>query len=140
MMDRVFSGASVRPYCVPASQFQLFLVQGGLLNVEGAHGPQDLTLPTSPGDMLRVGSLDLVACNIVLLDIWHSAIMDGFSEDLPPPTPFWRNDSAQATIETRLLEFEMSKSTGTNFIDTTNISNRSSLAPLYLGGISPPCS
>lgn len=76
---------------------------------EGFSGPKEVTLPTSPGDVLQAGSLDIVSCNIVLLDIWHSALMDVFDEGNSQPVPFWRNNSAQATIETRLMEFETSE-------------------------------
>lgn len=112
MMDRIFSGANVRSSCVPASSFQLFLMQCAPPNPEGSSASKEITLPTSPGDMLRAGSLDVVSCNILLLDIWHSALMDIFDDSSAPPIPFWRHDSPHAAIECRLLEFEMSKWNG----------------------------
>lgn len=113
MMDRIFSGASVRSSCVPASSFQLFLMPCAPPNPQGSSSSRDITLPISPGDMVRAESLDIISCNIVLLDIWHSALMEAFDEDSSAPVLFWRHDSAHATIETRLMEFEISECNGT---------------------------
>jgi hypothetical protein len=109
MMDRHFSSASLRSSCIPASSFQLFLMHCARPNPAGSPASEEVTLPTLPGDMLRAGSLDVVSCNIVLLDIWHSALMDIFDDDSSAPVPFWRHDSTHAAIESRLMEFEMSK-------------------------------
>lgn len=109
MMDRIFTGAGVRSSCVPASSFQLFLPQCSAPHPEGASGSKDITLPISRGGVLQTGIFDVVACSIALLDVWHTALMDVFDEGSSTPVPFWRNDSAQATIETRLMEVEMSE-------------------------------
>ncbi|KAK5045937.1 hypothetical protein LTR84_008723 [Exophiala bonariae] len=108
MMDRIFSSADVRSPCVPASSFQLFLMQCAPSNPDGSIASREITLPTSPGDMLRTESLDVISCNIVLLDIWHNAVMEVSGDSKAPPIPFWRHDSAHAAIESRLMEFEMS--------------------------------
>lgn len=137
MMDRIFSGANVRSSCVPASSFQLFLMQCAPPTPEGSSAPKEITLPASFGALLRAGSLDVVCCNIALLDIWHSALMDIFDDSSCTPIPFWRHDSPHAAIESRLLEFEMSKWSETSSQTPLN-ENRSSPTPLHRGGISWP--
>ncbi|KAL2204251.1 hypothetical protein CC79DRAFT_1372259 [Sarocladium strictum] len=107
MMDRTFSGARVRSSCVPTSSFQLFLMQRAPPNPDGSSRSENITLSTCHGNILQGGSLDVGSCNIVLLDLWHGALMAVFGEGSSKPGPFWRNDSAQASIETRLMEFEL---------------------------------
>lgn len=132
MMDRTFSGANVRASCVPASSFQLFLMPCGPPNPQGSSVSTDVTLMTPPGDMLRATSLDIVSLNIILLDIWHSALMDMFEDSSSAPVAFWRRDSTHAAIEERLMEFEMSECNQKSS-PTSLIQNRCSPKPLYRG-------
>ena len=108
-------------------------------NPQGLSASTDMTLPTSPGDMLRAGTLDVISLNIVLLDIWHASLMDMFEDSSSALIPFWRHDSMHVAIEDRLMEFEMSQCSQKNSL-TSLIQTRSPFTPLYGGWISPSCS
>lgn len=110
MMDRIYSGVKVISCSVPASSFHLFLMQCAPATPQGLSGPKEVTLPTSSGDILRMGSLDVDSSNIVLIDIWHSALKEVLDSTSCVTVPFWRNDSERAAIESRLTEFEISES------------------------------
>lgn len=110
MMDRIYSGVNVISCSIPATSFRLLLMQCAPPNPQGFSGSKEITLPASSGDILRMGSLDVDSANIVLLDIWHSALKEILDMDSCVTIPFWRNDSEQAAIESRLTEFEISES------------------------------
>lgn len=111
-MDRIYSGVNVISCSVPTASFRLLLMQCAPANPQGFSGTKEITLPTSSGDILRMGSLDVDSASIVLLDIWHSALKEVLDMDSSVTVPFWRNNSEQAAIENRLTEFELSELNG----------------------------
>ncbi|EXJ88753.1 hypothetical protein A1O3_01817 [Capronia epimyces CBS 606.96] len=111
MMDRILTGDNIRSTCIPAFSFHLFLMRNGPRHPDGVAATKDITLQTSFEDKLRAGSLDLVACNILLVHLWDTTMQDIFQVVPETSVAFWRDGSSRAKLHSALLEFEMRKQT-----------------------------
>jgi hypothetical protein len=109
MMDRII-GTNSHSGPSSSTSFRLPVYQGG--------PPR----PGSPGKAVRhfklsdsmstrsfMPSSSITAVIIEMLDIWGEIIAHIFRRTPLEAVPFWHNGSSRAKIETRLLEFELSK-------------------------------